>query len=208
MRAPCLLLPPCPLVSLRHRSSASVPPFSRSNRSRALQALSALGSLCLSGCTSIGDDVTLRTMPNLERLSIYDCANLTPVSWLAMVAACPRLWKDKARAAITVERCELLKPIQHMLPEVLRLRQREAGSPGAAMGGTGADPSAPLVASSARTEEHGQEADEMWDGLSPLSANSMSGSPGEEFTLDDDQKLLMPLLAQASVRVLCLEEEL
>jgi hypothetical protein len=37
------------------------------------QELRCLHSLCLSGCTGIGNDVTVHPMPRLERLSLYDC---------------------------------------------------------------------------------------------------------------------------------------
>ena len=91
--------------------------------------LRSLSSLCLSGCAGITDDVALSPMPFLQRLSLYDCHAITPVSCLAIVLASPKLAKGAAsnvahdnagEGGATIERCGQLLELQAALPELLK----------------------------------------------------------------------------------------
>ena len=82
------------------------------------QGLPALTSLCLSGCSGIVDDVSLSPMPHLDRFSLYDCHEITPVSCLAIVLAAPGLRCSLGGA--TVERCSHLQQLQAGLPLLLK----------------------------------------------------------------------------------------
>ena len=47
----------------------------------------------------------MQDVPTLTRLSLYDCANMTPVSALAIICACSQLWST---GALDVVRCAQL----------------------------------------------------------------------------------------------------
>ena len=80
------------------------------------QGLLCLNSLCLSGCSGIGNDVVLHPSPQLKRLSIYDCSKITPLSCLTIMVAAPKLQQPHA---VTCERCTLLADFQLALPLLL-----------------------------------------------------------------------------------------
>ena len=81
------------------------------------KGLLSLTSLCISGCAGIGNDVS--SVPpalQLERLSIYDCSEITALSCLSIMVAAPKLHKLRA---VTCERCALLEDLQLALPVLL-----------------------------------------------------------------------------------------
>jgi hypothetical protein len=154
--------------------------------------LRSLSSLCLSGCAGIADDISLSPMPFLQRLSLYDCHAITPISCLALVLAAPRLARTcgagsggDAASGATIERCGQLLELQAALPDLLKhYLQRDAISgilvPSAATATPEAPAPAPAGGGLAETSS------DPFEGLSPLrSAQGFQGFGG----LEDDGSL-------------------
>ena len=76
-----------------------------------------LDALCLSQCGGLRDDVTFADIPTLRQLSIFDCANITAISALAMIVACGSLWR--AQGSVRIDRCQHLGALKASLPRAL-----------------------------------------------------------------------------------------
>eukprot|EP01052_Picozoa_sp_SAG31_P036130 SAG31_NODE_4464_length_3212_cov_1.240283_2_plen_256_part_00 len=169
------------------------------------RSLRALSSLCLSGCSSIRDDVTdVQLMPQLQRLSIYDCDGMSAVSCLALVIASPCLWSSEA---ITIDRCAQIEDLRSAMPSILRAKLQTTSAPmGCESGGGGSetmeeDISAdPSVGESPASTTAGVQVGN-FDSEAVVMAVGELAVPPESVTSAAHLKLYAPLLLEAAKRV-------